>query len=67
MAPLSRVVFETADGVDRLLVLCAGCLLEIQAKTARANLRCRVRDFGAGSGMCEFCEHEISRAAGQGI
>lgn len=64
MAPLSRVIFEAADGTDRLTVLCAGCLADVQARMNDSNMRYKVRDFGHGSGMCEFCQHEILEEAG---
>lgn len=64
MSSLSRVVFDAPDGVLRLLVLCAGCLQDVRLKTVDSNMRCVVRDFGSGSGICEFCEHEIKDGAG---
>jgi hypothetical protein len=59
MRALSRVIFEAPDDIACLMVLCAGCLAEAAAKASERNVRFIVRDFGTGSGTCEFCRHEM--------
>lgn len=55
---LVRAAFECEDGVIQLVVLCAGCLAELNG---RINTRCWSRYLETGS--CEFCEGEIRDAA----
>lgn len=64
MPDLLRVIFQPSDGVARLVILCPGCLQDVRLKTSNSNMECVVRDFGTGSGICEFCQHEIAEAAG---
>lgn len=64
MPELLRVVFQPHEGVARLIILCPGCLQDVRQKTTNSNMSCVVRDFGTGSGECEFCQHEIASAVG---
>lgn len=64
MRRLSRVVFATPDGLLRLTVLCAGCLTELRSKTADSGVQFTTKDYGPGSGLCEFCQAEIHAEVG---
>lgn len=61
---LFRVAFLGHDGTPRLAVLCGACLSELKERCDRDNVRCVVREFGAGDGMCELCQGEILREVG---
>lgn len=64
---LSRVIFESQDGIARLTILCGGCLNALASRCREEERKFVLRAYGNGDGFCEICSGEIRSMVEDGL